>query len=649
MLAALGRALHQWRWPVLGLWAGLVIAGAALGGQVFDRLSEADTLPAGAESQQAKRRLDQLLPEGPTVVAVIRDRDPYEPALVASVDAVRTELKAIPGVVDVDDLYASPGGRIGADNRSTLVRVELARDLPSGQRERVEDRVTAVLRKVDAPQVLVGGETLAGRAFAEQAIRDAAVGESIALGVLLLVLVLILGGLRAAAIPLLAALGAVSVTLLGLRGLTEVTEVGEFTVNVVTLLGIGLAVDYALLMIARFREERAADPSADPAELLARTVSGAGRAVLVAGGAVAVAMAGLHLFAEPLLASMALGGALVVVLATAAGLTAVPALIAISHRRIPEPRPVRAGGLLDRLAGFAQRRPGPVALAVSAGLLLLALPFLFGANLANSDARALPRSMETRQAYDVLLRDFAAGRAAPVVVIVEADPTVPAVRELMNRLTGLPQVLVMQPRMNVPGGGCVIDLTPKGETGGPESRELVRRVRELDLPYRLLVGGPAAELVDYRSSVAERLPLAGLVLLLATGLLLFALTGSVLIPIKALLLSALTLLATLGVLVVVFQWGSGRRCSGSSRGARSISPARSCSSCSSMRCRRITRFFSWPGFIRSGPAGPERVRRPPGPPRTTGRCRPGSAVPDRSSPRPVSASPSSSWGFCWVS
>ncbi|MGI5212539.1 MMPL family transporter [Plantactinospora sp. CA-290183] len=597
MFAALGRSMWRWRWPVLLVWLALAVGGAAFGGQVFDRLSSTESLRPDAESQQAQRRVDQLLPEGPTVVAVVRDRDPYDPGLVASVGRVRAELLAVPGVVAVEDLYNAAGGRIGADNRSTLVRVELAGALAAtgrdGERERVEDRVVVLLRDIDAPRVLVGGEELAERAFGEQAVRDAAVGESIALGVLLVALVVILGGLLAGLIPLAVALGAVAVTLLGLLGLGAVTEVGEFTVNVVTLLGIGLAVDYALLVIYRFREERAAagDGGAEPAVLLARTMATAGRAVLVSGLAVAAAMTGLSVFAEPLLAAMALGGALAVTVATAAGLTLLPALIAVAHRRIPDLRadtrvgrgraavtrllrrgapartapasrtsggtPAAGTGLLGRLAGYAQRHPQPVTWTVCAGLLLLALPFLFGANLANSDARALPSGMEARQVHDVLLRDFEAGRAAPVTVVVEADPASAAVRDLMNQLNVLPQVIRMQPRPDVPGNAVVIDLTPRGETGGPESREVVRAVRTLDQPLPLLVGGPAAELVDYRESVADRLPLAVLVLLLVTGVLLFALTGSLVIPVKALLMNALTLLATLGVLVVVFQWGVG--------------------------------------------------------------------------------------------
>ncbi|MFK3982631.1 MMPL family transporter [Micromonospora sp. NPDC050397] len=564
MLAALGRSMWRWRWPVLGAWLVLVLAGATLGGSVFDRLSSTDGLRPGVESERAQARVDELLPEGPLVVAVVRDRDPYDPPLVESVSKISAEIRELPGVADVDDLYNSPGGRIGADNRSTMVRVELVDGQPDAERERVEDRVAELLHRIDAPQVLVGGETLAERAFAEQAIRDAAVGESIALVVLLVALVLILGGVLAGMIPLLAALGAVAVTLLGLLGLATVTEIGEFTVNVVTLLGIGLAVDYALLSLFRFREERDADPGAEPGELLGRTVATAGRAVLVSGLAVAAAMTGLFVFGEPLLAAMALGGALVVVLATLAGLTAVPALIAVLHRRIPAPgqrnwvnRAAVAGGVLARLATYAQSRPGPVAATVAAGLILLSLPFLLGANLANSDARALPAGMEARQAYDVLLRDFEAGRAQPVVVVASADPATGAVRDLMNEINRLPNVIQMQPRPDVPGNALVIDVTPKGVTAGPESRDLVRAVRDLDTTIPLLVGGPAAELVDYQASVTQRLPLAVLVLLLVTMVLLFALTGSVVIPVKALLMNALTLLATLGVLVVVFQWGWG--------------------------------------------------------------------------------------------
>ncbi|GAA0479131.1 putative membrane protein [Paractinoplanes deccanensis] len=557
MLADLGRWCARRRRPILGTWLVLIAAGLVLGGQVFDRLTTADSLRPDAESQLADERAGRLLPEGPVIVAVVGGRDVYDPALVAAVTAVTGELRGMAGVAEVEDLYGSPGGRIGADNRSSLIRVELSPGLADDRRERVEDAVAAALHRIDAPQVLVSGEKLAERAFADQAVADAALGESVAIVVLLAVLVVILGGFVAGAIPLAAALATVSVTLLGLFGLTALTGISEFTVNVVTLLGIGLAVDYALLVIARFREERDADPGAPAAELIARTTATAGRTVLISGLAVAAAMAGLTAFAEPLLGAMALGGTLAVLLATAAGLTAVPALIAVAHRRIPAPRRVSRPALLPRLAAYAEARPGPVALAVAAGLLALSLPFLFAVNLENSDARALPASAEARKLHEAVQRDFSGGQADPVVVTIDADPAGAGVRDFMDSLNTLDGVLRVQPRPGITEPAAVIDVTPEGDTAGQASRDVVRAIRALDPPFPVLVGGAAAELVDYRDSVASRFPVALLVVLLSTTVLLWALTGSLVIPVKALLMNALTLLATLGLLVVVFQWGAG--------------------------------------------------------------------------------------------
>ena len=173
-------------------------------------------------------------------------------------------------------------------------------------------------------------------------------------------------------------------------------------------------------------------------ELLARTVATAGRAVLVSGLAVGAALAGLFAFAEPLLAAMALGGALVVCLATIAGLTLVPALIAVAHRAFPSPgkssgkssgksrrESGKATALLARLAAFAQRRPVPVALGVTAGLVLLSLPLL-QVTLANSDARSLPTGSEERRTYEAVERDFAKWTTQPVTVLIEANAAEPA-------------------------------------------------------------------------------------------------------------------------------------------------------------------------------------------------------------------------------
>ncbi|MET0730257.1 MAG: efflux RND transporter permease subunit, partial [Solirubrobacterales bacterium] len=425
--------------------------------------------------------------------------------------------------------------------------IELEPGLSEDEALAAADRVAAKLRSIEAPEVLVGGQLLAEREFADIAVKDAVRGEAIALVVLLVVLILFGRSLVAGVLPLVVALVTIAGALLVLRVLAGAVAVSEFAVNVVTLLGLGLAVDYSLLMLARFREERVADPDAPLADLLARTTAGAGRAVLVSGLAVAIALAGLAVFADRLLSAMALGGVLAVALATLTGLTLTPALIAVAHRRIPGPRD-RGPGLLARLAAFAQRRPIPVALVVTAALLALSVPAL-GLDVANADARSLPETSEARRVYEIVQRDFSKGSIQPMVVLIDASPkpdgSFPVSLRTLTR-----DITDGGPMTGLPPGLAGLELDPAGPDSGERAQALVRAIRDLD--PRLRVGGPAAELVDAKDSTADRLPLALAVIVLPTALLLFALTRSALIPLKALVMNALTLGATLGVLMLVF-------------------------------------------------------------------------------------------------
>ena len=561
MLAALGRTVYVRRLTVIAVWVIVALAGAVFGGTVYDRTQSIDTLPAGAPAKVAQDRLDALAPEGERVVAVIAGRDVGAVELVNSVTRIAFELRKMPGVAEVEDSYTTGVRTISTDNRASLITVELQPGLSDDEALRAADRVSAALRRIDAPEILIGGELLAEREFGDQAIRDAAVGESVALVCVAVLLIVVLGGLVAGLLPLAAALGAITATLLTLTGLAGLLPVSEYAVNVVTLLGIGLAVDYSLLMIARFQEERAAAPRAPLADILARTVATAGRAVLVSGSAVTAALAGLFAFGDPLLAAMAMGGALVVALATATGLTLVPALIAVAHRRIPAPGASRFGrrrgaGLLARLAAFAQRRPAPVALAATAGLLALSAP-LISLEVANSDVRALPKTSQARQTYEATQQKFADPPKQPLTVLLEAGPDRPGVKELFDTMKTLPGVDDLYVRSSPPPGVSIADVVPIGPADGEEAQRLATTLRALDGPAPVLVTGPAAELSDAKQSVASRLPIALTIIILATGALLFALTRSVVVPVKAIVMNLLTLLATMGVLVAVFQWGWG--------------------------------------------------------------------------------------------
>jgi RND superfamily putative drug exporter len=556
----------------------VLVAGGVVAGRLFDHLDTTEALPATAESMRAERRLDQVAPVGPEIFTVIRGPQPYDPALVASVTAVSRQVRMLPGVRKVENLYDEHGGAIGEGNRTTLVTVELVTGLTDAQREPIEDRVTAVLRGIappaastggGRPEVLIGGDKLAERAFAEQSVRDLAIGESVAFALLIVVLLIIFGGLVGALLPLVVAVATIAGTLLTLLALTAVADVSEYAVNVVSLLGLALAIDYALVIVSRYREERA-DADRSPRDSGAATqgeagralrvcVATAGRAVLVSGLAVGAALAGLAAFAEPLLASMALGGAVVVALSTLAALTLLPALLAVVGHRLPPGRTgARRGApnLLARLAGFALRRPAAVLVWSVLGLVGLALPAL-GADLRNSDARSLPVTNPARQAYDAMQRDFARGDTAPVTVVADVAASSPEALAYLNRLNRMPGMKRLTLRKDVAAGAMVVDLVPAGTTGAAPARRLVTAVRDLGPPFPVLVGGESAKVVDARHSLAARLPLAASILVLATFGLLLWLTGAVLIPLKALLLNVLTLSATLGVLVVLFQWGWG--------------------------------------------------------------------------------------------
>lgn len=568
MLASLGRRMSRHRLLVLVAWAVLVAGGSALAGDVFDRAVSVADAPAGSESRTTQERLDALDPEGEIVTAVISGEDFFAPALRESATAVMAEVRALPGVAEVTDAYTA-GGAIGDDGRSSLVVVELAQGLDGDEAHAVASRVADVLRTIDAPEVLVGGELLAEAAFVDRATTDAAVGEGIALLGLVALLTVVLGSIRIALLPVLAALAAVAPTLAVLGGLARIAEVNEFAVNVVTILGLGLAVDYSLLVVLRLREERAATPEAPVDDLVGRALAGAGRAVLVSGLAVGVALLGLLILGDPLLSGMALGGAVVVLFATLAGMTLVPAALSFLCRALPARhartwarpwagRPGRSReGLLARSTRLAQRRSLLVTVGATAALLALAAP-LASLSLDSSDIRSLPAAAEERRAYEAVTTGFTGLGVEPVTVLVEGSVQDAAVTDLLDRIAASPEVADADLVTGLPADITVVDFCPAGDSAtGAEAVRLVEEVRGMDAAVAVRVTGPAAFLVDSRDHLRERAPWAAIVIAVSAVALLFALTRSLIVPVKALLLAGLTVSATLGVLVALFSWGWG--------------------------------------------------------------------------------------------
>ncbi|BFM25478.1 MMPL family transporter [Microbacterium sp. che218] len=566
MLSSLGHRMSRHRLLVLLAWAVLVVVGGVFAGDAFDRTVSVADAPAGSESLRAADRLEALDPEGEIVTAVIRGEDFFSPTLRDSATAVMAAVRAVPGVAEATDAYTA-GGAIGDDGRSSLVVVELALGLTGDEAVAAASAVSDVLHTIDAPEVLVGGPLLAEEVFVDRATTDAAVGEGVAILVLVVLLTFALGSLRIALVPVVAALAAIAPTLAILGLLARVVDVNEFAVNVVTILGLGLAVDYSLLVVLRLREERAADPTAPLDELVARAVAGAGRAVLVSGLAVTVALLGILILGDPLLSGMALGGAVVVVVATLAGVTLVPAALSVLHRALPSagartwarPWGGRASreGLLARSTRLAQRRPGIVAIITAVVMLLLAAPVASLA-LDDSDVRSLPATAEERRAYEATTTGFAGIGIEPVTVVLDGSIQDAAVTEVLDRIAALPDVADADVVQGLPPEITAVAFTPAGDSAtGDAAQRLVAEVRALAAPVPLEVTGPAASLIDTRDHLATRLPWALVIVAAASFALLFALTRSLVIPLKALLLATLTMASTLGVLTAVFGWGWG--------------------------------------------------------------------------------------------
>ena len=567
MLDRLGRWVHLRHAIVLTVWAVLVGVGAVLGGSVFDAAEDVGSR-AGAESTTVGQRLDALDGEGEQLVALLSGTDPLENTTADAASEVLFAVRELPGVVDLRDPWTTGAYELVTEDRSSaLVEVELDPTLTDDEALVLADRIGAALREIPFPDVALGGDLLAERTFTDQAVQDAARGEGAALVVLVVLLTLALGSIVAGLLPVISALAAVAVSLLALAGVARVTSVSDFAVNVVTVLGLGLCVDYCLLVLARFREERAAagrDP--DLGVVLGRTLDTAGRTVLVSGVTVGSALVALLLLGDPLLTGMAVGGLVAVSVVTAAGLTLAPALLSIGHRRVPPAglgtlgRPARSPeqSVLARLARLAQARPWPVLLVSGGVLLILATPLL-GLQLGASDARSLPPGSDARVVVEVVERDYPDIATAPLEVLADAavgDERLTALQEQMTATAGVDDVVL---RDGLPDGWSRFTVLPDGPTSGPTAQRVVDDVRAIgtELGLSVQVGGPAAELVDARAALADRLPLAIGAVVLISGLLLLRLTGSPVIAVKTLLLNLLSLGATLGVVTLVFQHGWG--------------------------------------------------------------------------------------------
>ncbi|GLP70745.1 putative membrane protein [Streptomyces sp. TUS-ST3] len=550
MLSTLARAATRRPLTVIGLWAAFLLLGFGLGTGVFADLSDDVPDVPGTESDMADDYLSGVDPMGESVTAVVAGEPVSGAALRAQVERTVAEVREIAGVADVPDPYTTPG-LVARDGRALIIPVTFEGGLSDEAEEKATDTAVETVQRIDAPDVHVSGGELLGRQLGERAQEDVKNAELISLPVVLALLLVVFGGLRAAALPLVIAVSGIAGAFLGLFAFSQVTDISVYAIQVTTMLGLGLAVDYALLMLVRFREERR--HTDDVVQAVHRTVDAAGRTVLFSGLTVAVSLTGLLVFPSVFLRSMGLAVAAVVVVDMLAAVTLLPALLTRFGGRI---RPSKArsedeeGRVFARLARFAQRRRIAVLVTVVPALLLLALP-VTGMRIAIGDARQLPSGTEARQLYDTVDAHFPKGTGVSPVVVVLKPGTDTATADRIRAL--VPDAESRE----LPGGNTVVELQPAGSVDGGAATGLVERVRQVRGGEPVEVTGVAARLVDFRAMLAERAPWAALTVLAGIFVLLFAFTGSVLIPLRTIATTLLSLGAALGVVVWVFQDGHG--------------------------------------------------------------------------------------------
>jgi len=543
MIRALTGVSARRPWAVVALWLVVVGAGFGIGTGVFGRLvPDVGTVP-GSESYKAAQRLEEAAPRPETLNAVITGKPANDPELRREVAAAVAATRTVPGVTAVSEPLPST-----ATGRALLVQVQLA---PGDGEEAAAEAAAARLRAVDA-QVTVAGGPLSDAEFDEQAGEDVARAEMLSTPVVLVLLLIVFGGLLAAGLPLLVAVVGTGGAFGILFAFSAVTDISVYAVQIVTMLALGLAVDYALLMVSRFREERRTAP--DVATAVARTSATAGRTVAFSGLTVMVALAGLVVFPDPFLRSMGLAGAGVVAVDMLVALTLLPALLARFGHRIRPRRREGRGQVFARVARGVQRRPVAVLVATAAVMVTLAVP-VFGMRIAMGDPRMLPNSTDTRQMWNGLNEHFPdqvqwAGDIQVVTAIPANDPRIAQLRQTVSAMPGVTDVQAGQ----MAPGLTVLTATPTGQAEGADARNAVAAIR--DLPLDVQVTGDTARLMDYRAMLADRLPWAVALVAVGTLLLLFAFTGSVVLPVKAVLTNLLSIGAALGAVVWVFQDGN---------------------------------------------------------------------------------------------
>ena len=562
------------RRPKLVLGAALVVLAISIvfGGSVSEKLGVGGFTDPKSESSRANDFLDQNFGTTSNLVIQVSAHNGTvdNPAAAAVANKVRQVVVAEPQAKVIRSFSGDPAPDLRSrDGRSGLILVHVGGT--ADEAAATASRIIAHLPHDPDVTVRAGGALGVQQEIEDRVKHDLKISESIALPVSLAVLVIVFGGIIAAFLPVLVGITSIVTTLLLLLLMTQVTDVSVHALTVATAFGLGLSIDFGLLMVSRFREER--DNGKDHRSAIIGTVSTAGRTIIFSAATVTLAMTGLLVFPTYFLRSVGITAIAVVILSAFNAIVVLPAVLAVLGKRIDSLAVVRRKTPLSADSpfwrGFAQavtRRPLWYALPVVTVLLALGIPFL-SAKFALPDERTLPSGSDARVVSESLRHDYALDPSQAITLVTRSDTG--ALKDLaaeVSRMDGV--VTVNGPVGRFERGDSVGTAPPVGQSAASyafvflsvdaesdAAQKLVRDIRAKITDHRVEVGGVTATSIDSRANIADRLPLAIALIAISTFILLFLFTGSIVVPIKALLLNVLVLSAVLGAMVWVFQQG----------------------------------------------------------------------------------------------
>ena len=568
MLKRLARVCYRRRWRVLAAWLVFLVAvsvvSSSAGGVFRNEFSLSDSESDDASKLLEDRGFANRAGFSGQVVFEA-DQGVDDPDVRRTMESLFAEIERTVPRTQVVSPYGPEGARQISEN-GRIAYAELNRaDRPDADFQSAADEIKAEAEDVKASglQVELGGEL-----FVEG---ELPASEAIGIVLAIIVLLIAFGSVLAAGLPILTALFGIGTGIAIVQLVANGLTMPDFTTQAVAMIGIGVGIDYALLIVTRYRQ--ALRDGHEPESAVALSADTAGRSVVFAGTTVVIAVLGMLTINVPAVRGLAVGIALGVLMTMIAAVTLLPAVLGFVGHNIDKfglPHKKHAEGEVresfwHRWSRVIQRRPWPAAIGGLLVLLLLAAPVL-SMRLAFADNGNRPTSDTTRRAYDLLVDGFGPGFNGPLILAVDmpgGQQDVATVDELTQRLQQTEGVaFVTPPQLNDAGNAAVVQVFPSHSPQSEETADLVDRLRNDAIPpvtrgtdVDVLVGGLTAGATDYSNYMAERLPLfIGLVLLLSF-LLLMTVFRSLLVPLKAVIMNLLSIGAAYGVIVAVFQWG----------------------------------------------------------------------------------------------